>query len=519
MIWLLACAGSGHETGLSTVERSASVALSIGAPAVLDPELVAAELAVDVRVEGDAFEDCTLRVEARDQAGRARVLAETDPVWDEGLQLGFDGRDADDLPFDPGPVQLVGTLDCGELGSAVGTDMAYVLRLGLTSIDFGGDDVAPLAFHRTGAATEALTLLDELPEWSLGEGGLADLDADDGSPRALPAAWLDPAVPPWGAGEPDVRSLPYAVVAGGTTELDVTFGEQAVSAATGLVIPAEGERDGWAWLPEVHVTADGLAETHPWRPGQTVTFTVSEAAPTSLGSSTESLTWRFSVDGEELPGTLTTEHPRYVVVDLPTVPDGTGLGGSPAVAWIAALADVDEAVAGLEASDTVAIMDALREHLHHDPQLVYDPSDAAYTDYSGTYITWDWIGVDLGDWLDRNDGVELYCHSLACVYSSLGNHLGLPTEYVTLGIGFTTNLARAAGTESWQRYGFNSHGIVTVDGGATVWDAAVDFDGDDDPASSPVEPVSPMGWSIDDYLEALTPDPIGVVNGGRCYVF
>jgi len=256
--------------------------------------------------------------------------------------------------------------------------------------------------------------------------GLGDLDADDGEALSTPEPWSDPAVPPSGAGEPGVRSLPFGVVAGG---------------------------------------------------------------------------------------------PRYVVVDQPTVPDGRALGASGPVSWIAALDDVDDAVAGLEAADHAAIMDALREHLHHDPYLVYDPSDAASSDDEGSYITWDWISVDLGDWLDRNDGVGLSCHSLACVYSSLGNHLGLPTEYVTLGTGFTTNLARAAGTDTWARYGFSSQGIVTVDGGETVWDAAVDRDGDADPASQPVSEVSPMGWSLDDYLDALTPDLIGVVNGGRCYVY
>ena len=189
------------------------------------------------------------------------------------------------------------------------------------------------------------------------------------------------------------------------------------------------------------------------------------------------------------------------------------------VAWIGVLDEVNEAVAGLPADDHFALMDNLRDQLHEDPFLVYDPSDSAYSSFEGSYITWDYTWVEMSDWLARSSGVHLYCHSLACVLSSEANHLGLPAEYVTLAYNFQTHLTRAAGTEDWQRWSFNSHGVVTVDGGEHIWDAAVDYDGDEDPDSEPVTAVSAKGTPFDEYLELLTADEIGQVNGGTCFVY
>ena len=263
-------------------------------------------------------------------------------------------------------------------------------------------------------------------------------------------------------------------------------------------------------------TGDGA-----WSAGGSATFTL-DALPTTLGRTEVELTWsyQYELDGTwiDIPGSHTTTHPIYVVAGQPYVPDGTFIDASPPVAWIGAIEDANEAVAGIEADDSFAVMDALREHLHHDDFLIYNPGDSSYTHYDGSYIYWNYIWVDLSDWLDRDNGVELYCHSVACVLSSLANHLGYPAEYVTIGVGFQTHLTRAAGTDSWQRWYFNSHGIVTIDG-THVWDAAVDIDGDDNPDQEPVSPVSPMGLTLEEYLELLTANSIDQVNGGRCYVY
>jgi hypothetical protein len=128
----------------------------------------------------------------------------------------------------------------------------------------------------------------------------------------------------------------------------------------------------------------------------------------------------------------------------------------------------------------------------------------------------------MGDWLDRQNGIDLYCHSLACLLSSQANHLGIEAEYITIvdqrhpdtGQRFTTWLTRAAGTDNWRQWTFNSHGIVRYDG--LVWDAAVDVDGDDDPSRLPVAPVSPKELSFDAYMAILTAHDMTIVNHGRC---
>ena len=127
--------------------------------------------------------------------------------------------------------------------------------------------------------------------------------------------------------------------------------------------------------------------------------------------------------------------------------------------------------------------------------------------------------LEMTAWLDRAEGYHLYCHSLACLLSNLACSLGIDAPYVTLGVGFTTHLARPACTEEWDTYGFNSHGIAEAAEVGLVWDAAVDFDGDASPSSLPVEAVAPMGITLEEYLALLSGDPVDQVNGGYCYMY
>ena len=106
---------------------------------------------------------------------------------------------------------------------------------------------------------------------------------------------------------------------------------------------------------------------------------------------------------------------------------------------------------------------------------------------------------------------------MSCLLSVLGNHWGIPAEQIVLGVGFQTNLTRAAGTEDWLRWSFNSHSVATLDDHALVWDGSVDLDGDSDPANQPVKALSPASMPLEDSLRALSPDEIGIVNSGRCF--
>jgi hypothetical protein len=163
-------------------------------------------------------------------------------------------------------------------------------------------------------------------------------------------------------------------------------------------------------------------------------------------------------------------------------------------------------------------MTGLRGYLYTDPWVIYDPGVAAYSEYDGAYITWDSITSDLSAWLDRDAGLRLYCHSMSCLLSTLGNSWGADAQQLVLGVNFRTNQTRAANDEDWLRWSFNSHSVATIDDGALIWDASVDLDGDDEPSSTPVEPVDVVGMPIDEYLWRLSGDDIGVVNDGKCWV-
>jgi len=97
--------------------------------------------------------------------------------------------------------------------------------------------------------------------------------------------------------------------------------------------------------------------------------------------------------------------------------------------------------------------------------------------------------------------------------------VGVDAPQQVIGVGFTTNLTRAAGSETWQRWSFNSHSVVSPDEGATIWDASIDLDGDDDPYHEPIDEVAPKGLDGEEYLWRLTYDSVSIVNSGHCYIY
>jgi len=219
-----------------------------------------------------------------------------------------------------------------------------------------------------------------------------------------------------------------------------------------------------------------------------------------------------------VPGSLETEHRLYVTAGQPDLLDGADIGASPPVARVGALDAVADAVAGLPADDAL-VLDALRDFLHNHPEVVYNPNDRSYSGYEGDYVYWDYVWVELTDWLDHSDGTDLYCHSMSCLLSTLAGHVGVDARQQILGHYFDTHLTRAAGTSDWQDWYFYSHSVVSPDGGATIWDAAVDLDGDGDPSRQPVDPIEASGLALEDYLALLTADDIGIVGSGRCYAY
>ncbi len=470
-------------------------------PNVIDPTLDGSPtLSLGLAIPDRADVDCTVEVELVGEHGDLRRL---DPVTlgpDDSADLDWDGLDDDGAAFAPGLVDAWAWSDCADGSRGSASLPLAVLRLAPAQLALSTDDDADhyaLAFHKsTLTSVQAQT------------GGqayqLAGGVFDDDAPVALP--WGNPDVAPWSTtADPVAINIPTAVRMG--------------AALTAVVQPATVDSAGRSVLPDgvtVSLTSPGAAS---WSADATVP---AGAADDTVGRGMLTLAWQWSAclgqdcTPEALPGSRTTQHELYRLLGPPQLRDGSAEGYADGTAWIGVLADTADAVEG--AIDIVEVMDALRDRVHTDPWLIYDPSDRSYSDYEGSYIYWDSITSELSSWLDRSDGLSLYCHSVSCLLSTMAQTWGVDAEQSVLGVGFTTNQLRAAGQDGWSRYGFNSHSVATIEDGAWVWDAAVDMDGDDDPYNQPVDPLSPKGMSLDEYLYRLTYDDIDIVNNGKCFV-
>ena len=504
----VACGGSPKGGALSA---------SLPEGAVLDPRLQGAPTLALVVDADEGAEGCALTAQVEGPTGQQRTWS-GEALWRED----WDGLDDDGLPFDVGAARLIAACDGVEPG---GADLV-VLRLGLSAVDLGagpdGGQVA-LAWHRRSLTQREIVPIDEgTPELRIwGDDGyqLADLDDNAGAPRSPPPPWTDASVPPWDD-TPTLQAYnaPAAYVADTRIGLTVTAGARAVSART--LTPVEAVPSD---APPLRLLASGLSPDDGeglFTPGAALAFTADAPVEDTLGRDTLTLDWRWQAwDGAawiDVPGQLETQHRIWRLAGQPQLRDGADLGFAPATVWVAALEELQPDLQGVPA-DTASILDAIRDHINHDPYLIYNPSDSAYSDYKGSYIYWDYIWSDLGVWLDRTEGIDLYCHSVSCLFSVLAGHWGVYAPQQVLGVGFNTNYTLAAGTDTWKTWSFNSHSVVSPDDGLTVWDASIDLDGDGAPGSSPSEALSPKGLSLEEYLSLLTAGDIGIVNSGLCY--
>jgi len=533
----IACKSGGNSSDIDVDTNPwvwSSVDVSVSNGGVLDPKLDdAGNISLSITSPDiTSDQECTTSVYASHPSGKEVLIADAEAIEAGGIEIAWDGRDEAGRAFDPGPVQISADLDCGDRFQGFGEGWVYIVRLGVVALNLQGDDNVELAYHKKEIYLSGLTVLnDSLPEYLNDKeraAELADLDDADGQPRDQPDPWLEPHFPPWRTGSPGEiglgrHNLPAGYVAGSAVEIQATFGQSAISETTGLPVRADGPFDWHSQLPAIRVHPEGFepAGNVNWAPGGEVTLVSSEDLPNTLGRHSLDITWRYQVqvgdDWVDISGSHSTHHELYLLVGPSTVPNGSHIDASPSVSWIGVVEELADAINGLDADNTEVVMDSLRENLHNDPWFVYNPGDGSYSDFDGPYIYWDDIWVEMTLWLDRSSGVDLYCHSVACVLASLANHIGLDARYLTLGVNFRTHLTRSAGGDNWQRWSFNSHGITEVDG--LVWDAAVDIDGDSNPDATPVDAVSPMGLTVEEYLTLLTADPIDVVNSGYCFVY
>lgn len=524
---LVGCGDDGAASKMTPDTGGPAVTLEVGVPA-FDPKLPGAYLVITGAVEPFVTDDCAAELSVENALGQRRALPadleRTDTGGFEGrlgLSTTWDGRDEAGVFFDPGEVALVLTATCGEARTST-TATAWIVRLGVAAVDFvAGDDPdthVALAYHKADLLTPLVQPIDEAtPEYAPLDGAVDD---PDGAPLEPVAPWTDPDAPPWGADDPaDVDvNVPAAVVAGARPRVVVTPATAGVSARARYAVPALPEG-----APALRVVVDGgdPVGDGAWSADAPVALDLA-AAEATVGRSWRALTLRWEAQTDAgwvaLPGEWTSTHRLYRLAGPPQLRDGTEIGAAPPLPWVGTLDELAPAVEGLP-PDPAAVLDAIRDHLHHNEWVIYDPSDGDYSGYEGPYIYWEYTWSELTGWLDRDDGVRLYCHSLSCLLSVLAGSQGVYAPQQVLGVGFTTNLVRAANTEDWLRWGFNSHSVVSPDDGATIWDASIDLDGDDDPSSTPVTPLAPKGLPAEEYLWRLTYDPISIVNSGLCYVY
>ncbi len=419
-----------------------------------------------------------------------------------GEPASWDGRDDDGAPFAPGVVTVWAFSECSDGARGVASLDLGVVRLAPALLEFSAASgtIVPLAFHKRDLVTVRPTPID-VPAYRTPEGRF-----DDASPAVQP--WQDPDLAPWGA-DPDgvARNVPVAYAGGSTPRVYATPALQTLegdaTVPTGVSVSLSAPA-ALTWTERVAIDLDPLEAT--------------------LGRQTSELRWEWVGcvgDGctpAPIPGFRSTRHTIYRLAGASQLRDGSGEGYADSTPWIGALADTADALEGVPVDDPYAAMDALRDRLFTDPWLIYSPNAGVYSEYAGQYIYWISIASQLSDWLDREQGLSLYCHSMSCLLSVLANTWGIDAQQTVLGVNFTTHLVRAANTEPWIAWGFNSHSVATLENGSLVWDASVEIDVDDSPDAEPVTALAPKGVSFEDYVEMLTANDIGNVNQMKCFV-
>lgn len=492
--------------------------VSLNAGRVIDPKLPSDPF-LEISSSTDEREDCAFSLHIDNGIGQIRTLEAS-----VSGATNWDGRDDDGHAFDPGPADIALIADCsyGER-APIDETRAFVIRLGLTMLDFMNptdedENHVGLAFHKRNLFETEVSPIGDRPEYMRGPAGVlgSSLDQDDGSPRPVVSTWPDPDVPPWADGEVPAHNVPAAFIADSTMHATVAFGDTAVSQARNIAVNAWGpDPDS---VPEIRL-ADGHGTVRPNNPFH---LPLGRAAAT-MGKHIQTIDWGFESQGDDgtwhpIPGTLETEHVVYTLAGPPALLDGSDFGASPAVPWVGVLEDTAGVMEGVPATvdDT---LDALRDYLFNHDYIIYDPSTGAYTEYEGEYMFWSSITAQMSAFLDRRGGLRLYCHSMSCMLSALAGTHGVEAEQIVLGVGFYTNYARAAGTDSWGRWSFNSHSVVTPDDGATIWDSSIALDGDDEPGDdSSIEEIMPRGMDGDEYMWRLTYDDVEIINQGLCYM-
>lgn len=459
----------GDDTGPVVTPTTPTIAVSGGA---LDP-LLGAELVVTVA----AANGTAVRLAVLDAAGTVvRTLADG---ADLVATAGWDGRD------DAGALAPVGTYTLeAELLDADGAVLttasadAWIVRVGVLSGTLGGARI-PLIWHIGDGPGHY---------WEEDAAGTTfEISAiDDGATATtLPGTW------------DDLDSAPASHV---DTSLPAAFPFDAVPTLTLLAAGEYGDAP-------VELQVAGWGEPQAVNSGDSPVYT--RDTPVAAGPSVveETLTLTWSVAGSTV-GVQTVPVRIYATLGEP----GFEEVGAPYEPWVAAIDPALRAITGVEGTDE-AVTSALTEWIYRDLGLSYDTQygASAYTQYSGR--GYNDAQFDFTSFLARRNGSTVNCSDCASILEAYADMVGADLSYTIILQNFDLNYIKAIGGADYTHCpfgaggcGFSYHAVTTPDETATIYDATLALDGDDDPGASPFTELLVQQIAGDEYLERLVMD-------------
>lgn len=447
--------------------------LALDGPPALDPLLGGpATFTVD-HAEGDA-----VRVEVRDAAGAVvRTLADG-----TGLvgAVSWDGRDEAGALVPVGPYTVSAALSAAGVELLTAEAEVTRVRVGVTEGTLGGARI-PLIWHYAGGRGQY---------WS---GGTTDATfrlaaLDDGvTATPIPTPWADTFTPPE---DPVGQNLPAAYAWNAVPTLTLAVGGEAPGVDLSLAIP------GW--------TTDDAAAA----PGGTVTFTRDAPLADSVGVIEETLSLEWRADGE-IVGTQAIPLRIYALLG-PATFDSTEVPYQP---WVAVIDPLLRAIGGTP-PEAEAVTGAIVAYVYRDLELAYDTRSgaSAYTWYQ-SWSSYDDAVFDLTAFLERRNGSIVNCSDCASIMDAHANMVGASLSYAIILQNFDLNYIKAIGGDDFTHCpfggrgcGFSYHAVTTPDDAATIFDATLALDGDDDPSSSPSTELLVQSIPGEEYLDRLVMD-------------
>ncbi|MFP4460291.1 MAG: hypothetical protein ACLFSQ_11975 [Candidatus Zixiibacteriota bacterium] len=434
------------------------------------------------------FHSDSIRVSANLDGEALPVLFRGGGVY----QIDFYGTDIDDSPLPIGYYTIeisITAYDYTELASF--SDTIEIISCGIGSITFTGDQ--EYLYHKvTPAVNEYIKIADTCRHYVLGDG--VNIFDDTGEFITSPEPWWQSHYPPFEYTGDQNYNIPavYLLDDIPSIEADVVCEYPIRVYSANDSILAMGDE-----------------------------LSLDEIDLSTCGRKFANIDFRFSVQIDDewyrLPGYQRTEHILYAVLDTPLIRNSESYAGSPALGWMAGIALASEWCDGENTIEGATAK--IRNGIFYDMGFNY--SGRNYTSYDGSYYEWDRIHFYFADFLDMADGPNLYCHDVACGFTTMAGCMGINLPYVYLGWGFSTNRLRGIGHSSFSTHSWTAHSVNSLDGAETVYDACLNLDGDDNPGSTPCEDMEVIAMPIDDYIGRLTAssEPPEVRHSGYPYVY